>query len=216
MKISILENTFELLPDRALYWIDEDTLIVTDLHLGKSGHFRKSGIAAPAQINQTNIRRLESIVSSSNPGRLLILGDLFHSDINREWFQFEEWRQTHSELEMILVAGNHDSLHPSFYDNADLHVCSELKEREFRFIHDSKDEDIDQSEFLFSGHIHPGVRIKGKGRQSLTLSCFYQMSQQMILPAFGEFTGLYILPEKEAEDIFPIAEGEIFQLNHVN
>lgn len=215
MRTTILKHTFEFMPDRALHWLEENTLIVSDLHLGKSGHFRKSGIAAPSQINQTNISRLESIINNIQPDRLLILGDLFHSDINREWFQFEEWRTGYSQLDIILVAGNHDTLHSSFYDGAHLSVCNELNEGNFGFIHDISNEATSESDFLFSGHVHPGVRLKAKGRQSLRLPCFYQTSENLILPAFGEFTGLHILPEKEATHIYPIAENKVFQLSHV-
>ena len=215
MILTISEHTFELLPDRAVHWHDKNTLIISDLHLGKSGHFRKSGIAAPQLINQTNIRRLESVINRIEPDRLLILGDLFHSDVNREWFQFEDWRAGHSELDIVLVAGNHDSLHSSFYDRANLRVCHQLKQESFRFIHDLPDEPAPMDEFTFSGHLHPGIVIRGKGRQSVRLACFYKKTQQLILPAFGEFTGLYILSDKEAESIYPIAEDRVFQLNHV-
>src|SRR6056297_1069267 len=214
MILNISEHTFELLPDRAVHWHDENTLIISDLHLGKSGHFRKSGIAAPQLINQTNIRRLVSVINRIEPDRLLILGDLFHSDVNREWFQFEEWRAGHNQLDIVLVAGNHDSLHRSFYDRANLSVCHQLKQEAFRFIHDLPDDSVTGGEFTFSGHIHPGIVIRGKGRQSVRLACFYKKARQIILPAFGEFTGLYILPDKEAESIYPIAEQRVFQLNH--
>ena len=215
MTITILDHTFHLLPERALHWLDADTLIVTDLHLGKTGHFRKSGIAAPPQINQTNIYRLDSLVNRLKPNRLLILGDLFHSDINREWFQFEEWRGMYKQLDITLVSGNHDSLHSSFYNAAQLDVHDELFEENFHFIHNRPKNDPIIQKFIFSGHIHPGIKLKGKGRQSLRLPCFYQKKHQFIVPAFGEFTGLYLLPESDAEHIYPIADNEVFQLNHV-
>ena len=31
-----------------MFWEEEKALIVSDLHFGKTGHFRKSGIAVPA------------------------------------------------------------------------------------------------------------------------------------------------------------------------
>ena len=36
---------------RALYWKKENALIISDLHVGKSAHFRKNGIAIPAGIS---------------------------------------------------------------------------------------------------------------------------------------------------------------------
>lgn len=83
------------------------------------------------------------------------------------------------------------------------------------FLHDSSNQKEIHSEFLFSGHIHPGVQLKGKGRQKLRLPCFYQGMKQLILPAFGEFTGLYVLPAKDAVTIYPIADKKIFQLSTV-
>lgn len=215
MNISISNQTFELLPDRAMYWHEMSTLLLSDLHLGKSGHFRKSGIAAPQQINQVNLHRLDLLVKSVNPDRMIILGDLFHSDVNREWFQFEEWRSAHSNLEILLVTGNHDTLHTSFYESANMDISSSHSEAGFTFLHDSYDQKVTRSEFLLSGHIHPGVLLKGKGRQTLRLPCFYQTMNQLILPAFGEFTGLYVLPAKDAETIYPIADKKIFQLSTV-
>lgn len=215
MNISISNQTFELLPDRAMYWHEKKTLLITDLHLGKSGHFRKSGIAAPLQINQVNLRRLDLLVKSVTPDRMIVLGDLFHSDVNREWFQFEEWRSTHRNLEILLVTGNHDTLHTSFYESANMDICSSHSEAGFMFLHDSNDQKKTHSEFLFSGHIHPGVLLKGKGRQTLRLPCFYQSKNQLILPAFGEFTGLHVLPAEDAETIYPIADQNIFQLSTV-
>ncbi|WP_340105598.1 ligase-associated DNA damage response endonuclease PdeM [Rhodohalobacter sp. 8-1] len=214
MTITILNHTFQLMPERAIHWLDESTLIVSDLHLGKSGHFRKSGIPAPHQINQTNICRLNSLVNQVQPDRLLILGDLFHSDVNREWFQFEEWRNSHNQLNVTLITGNHDTLHSSFYNAANLDIYQQHKEENFLFIHHQPEEAEPEAGFIFSGHIHPGVKLRSKGRQSLRLPCFYQKKQQLILPAFGEFTGLYMLSEKEAEYIYPIAEKKIFYLSH--
>lgn len=215
MTVTILDHTFYLLPERAVYWHDASTLIVTDLHLGKSGHFRKSGIPVPHQVNKTNIRRLDSLVNRVQPDRLLILGDLFHSDINREWFQFEEWRNKYDQLDITLIIGNHDTLHASFYSATNLKIYNDLIEGDFRFIHHPKDSTMSEKKYNFSGHIHPAIKLKGKGRQSLKLPCFYQKKQQLILPAFGEFTGLHILPEKEAAHVYPIAGNRVFQLSHV-
>lgn len=215
LDISILDEHFTLLPERAIHWHSNNTLILSDLHLGKSGHFRKSGIAAPNGINKANITRLDQLIKQVEPNRLLILGDLFHSDVNREWFQFEDWRKNFRELSVILIAGNHDTLHHSFYEAADMTVYHEFQEASFRFIHDVADGESAHLNFTFSGHVHPGVRLKGKGRQSLRLPCFYRKFNQLILPAFGEFTGLYILPESDADCVYPIAEDRVLQLSPI-
>lgn len=45
----------------------------------------------------------------------------------------------------------------------------------------------------FSGHIHPGVKLKGLGKQHLTFSCFYKTESQMLFLVFGKFTSKYII-----------------------
>lgn len=215
LDLNLSDHTFTLLPERAVFWQKTSTLILTDIHLGKSGHFRKSGIAAPQSIDHTNLGRMDELLQSHNPERLLVLGDLFHSDANRQWLQFEQWRRGYQSMEFILVAGNHDLLHRSFYQMASVKVLSEYVEHGFHFIHQDNGQNNDEHKFSFSGHVHPGVLMRGKGRQSVRLPCFYHISKELILPAFGEFTGLHILKVSDAEKVYPIVDNTVFQLHPV-
>ena len=47
--------------------------------------------------------------------------------------------------------------------------------------------------YFFSGHIHPGIRIDGAGRQSLYFPCFYFGKKYAVLPAFSRFTGAAVI-----------------------
>lgn len=49
---------FWVSPERCLLWEEQNTLIVADLHLGKSGHFRKAGIGIPQSIYKADLQRL--------------------------------------------------------------------------------------------------------------------------------------------------------------
>lgn len=86
--ISIEAATFMLHPYKAIYWREEDMLIVSDLHLGKVHHFRKAGIFVPTHAAMDNYERLSSLLLEFEPSKLLILGDLFHSDYNQDWKDF--------------------------------------------------------------------------------------------------------------------------------
>ena len=211
--ITIRNQQLALLPQKALFWIEKKYLILSDLHLGKTGHFRKSGIAAPGKANLKNIERLSSLVNDIQPKKILFLGDLFHSSANREWFQFEEWRKTFPELSIILVTGNHDQLHSSFYQSADIEVIDRLELENFLFVHDASDLQKSSDTTIISGHIHPGVKLKGKGKQKLRLPCYSISDHQIILPAFGEFTGLHIIQPDENRKIFLIVENSVIDLN---
>lgn len=44
---------------RAVFWKRENALIIIDLHIGKSAHFRKNGIAIPAGILEKDLKNLQ-------------------------------------------------------------------------------------------------------------------------------------------------------------
>ena len=66
--------------------------------------------------------------------------------------------------------------------------------------------------FNFSGHIHPAVRLKGSGRQSLRLPCFFKSKTQLILPAFGEFTGSHVIKKNSDHEVYAIADSSIIKI----
>ena len=210
---TVHSQTWELLPEKAIYWEERKTLIITDLHIGKSGHFRKAGIAAPATINTKNFKRLGKLIQNKQPSTLLILGDLFHSKANREWLEFEEWLENFDELDIQLVTGNHDLLHQTFYESANISVFETLELDDFLFVHNPNDSfEPDSNATVVAGHIHPGISIKGKGRQSLRFPCFLFSDEKILLPAFGEFTGLYTIKPEKNEQFFAVVEGSIIEL----
>jgi uncharacterized protein len=202
-----------LLPHKALFWQEKKYLILSDLHLGKTGHFRKSGIAAPTKANLKNLDRLSHLIDTLNPEHLYFLGDLFHSSVNREWFQFEEWRLSYPELDMTLVSGNHDQLHTSFYRHARMNVFKFLEADPFVFMHDGSNYISNDELISISGHVHPGIKISSKGRQNHRLPCFSISKNHILLPAFGEFTGLHTIQVESDQKVYPIVENNVIELD---
>lgn len=137
---TIHDNTFWLLAQRAVYWEQQKTIILADLHLGKTGHFRKEGIAVPQAVFKEDLHRLFDIIQQYKPERLIIAGDMFHSKMNKEVDLFTRWRRDISQLPIHLVKGNHDILHNDHYTHADISVtdCSMFIDK-FCFVHDMND-----------------------------------------------------------------------------
>lgn len=176
---------------RAMYWSREKALIASDLHIGKSAHFRKHGIPISVNVQHNDLERLSFLVSHYKPEKLIVVGDLFHAELNTDMDLFKIWRAEHSDLEIILIKGNHDRLKDLVYDSFGIAYCTqELHLAPFDFIHEPKLTATDT--FAISGHIHPGIRITSKTKQQIKLPCFEVSSSQLILPAFSEFTGLAI------------------------
>jgi DNA ligase-associated metallophosphoesterase len=206
-----------------MFWEEEKALVVSDLHFGKTGHFRKSGIAVPASLYKEDLQRLVVQIQHFQPGELIIVGDMFHSSANKELELFLRWRSDLSGISIRLVRGNHDILQEDWYASAGIQLSQQtLSRQQFHFVHDISDQLAKRNGFIknekgvktyfFSGHIHPGIRIDGAGRQSLYFPCFYFGKKYAVLPAFSRFTGTAaIFPESE-DQVFAIVNKELIQL----
>lgn len=201
--------------ERTLFWENQNTLIVADLHVGKTGHFRKSGINVPQSVYKDDLHRLLAQILFFKAERLIIAGDLTHSVANREMDLFRKWRKDFPLLKVDLVKGNHDILDNAWYEEADITVHNEpLVIQQFVFIHDitKSKKDTGAGKFVFSGHVHPVAIMKGKGRQSLRFPCFYFTKKYCILPAFSRFTGDYKVEVQNGDAVFALIEKEILPL----
>lgn len=199
---------------KAIFWESPRALILSDLHFGKSGHFRKAGIAIPQTVYKEDLQRLFNLVQHFRPDTLLVVGDFFHSTLNKEAELFARWRQDHDHLKIELIRGNHDILENNWYQAQAITVHEQhYTAGPFRFIHESPQEAATvPGQYIFSGHLHPGVRVHGAGRQTLRLPCFYFDEAYAILPAFGGFTGLATIEPSRNSSVFAIANQEILHL----
>ena len=77
--IVIQQHTFVLTNQRSLFWKEAKSLILSDLHLGKTAHFRKNGIALPSEIIEKDLQRLSDLVKHFEPQKLIIVGDFVHA-----------------------------------------------------------------------------------------------------------------------------------------
>jgi len=208
-------QTLWLSPARCIFWEEERALILSDLHFGKSGHFRKSGIGIPQNIFKEDLQKLFAQVQFFNPKVLLIVGDMFHSSANKEIEFFQKWRNDFSNVDFYLIRGNHDILSKRFYKEARIEVFeNNLFIKNFCFTHDidSSCNDEENKYFTFSGHIHPGIKMNGAGHQSLMLPCFYFGKKHAILPAFSAFTGLAKIKPTANDHVFVLLGNEVMQL----
>lgn len=197
-------QTMHLLPEKAVYWEEQKMLIVADVHLGKAGYFRKASIPVPAAVHWHDLQVLSSLLTMHQPGRVLLLGDLFHSTLNNEWWDFENLLEHFSEVQFLLVKGNHDMLPDAAYRWANIEVYTEgFFLYPFIFLHIPPEKGTHQDGYYLSGHIHPAVRI-GKGWQSEKLPCFHFRPEGGILPAFGRFTGFVSVKKQKNDRVFAV------------
>lgn len=215
MQLRIKNNTFLLLPQKAIFWKEQKTILISDLHIGKISHFRKAGIAVPKEGFENNFIRLDEIITNNKPSSIVFIGDLFHSDVNQEWSRFCAWRKKYKKIKMDIVLGNHDKLPDNFCEEYQIDVYTdELHVHPFTFAHHPR-EIHKKGEYIISGHVHPVIYLNGTARQSMTTPCFYFGKQQAILPSFGYFTGGYSIDVSDTDSVIAILNNTLFsvQLN---
>lgn len=197
LEIILANETLFLLPQKAIYRPAKQELILSDLHLGKAAHFRKNGIPLPTPLKSKDLEILQELINRWKPQKIIILGDLFHSEYNSEWLTFQQFLNHNNLLSFVLVKGNHDVLLNQVYKIQNLIVVHKIEEPDFVFTHHPLN---DSTKINFCGHLHPALKITGKAKQSITLPCFYFGVNNFIFPAFGSLTGLCVLkPQKEAK-----------------
>lgn len=212
MTITVCEEEFVLAKEKALYIPNQQLLVISDLHLGKSAHFRKAGVQVPATLAHNDLARLSLIIDRYGPKTLLINGDMFHHQLNSDVDDFMRWKDNYHQVNFVLVKGNHDRLANKHYQDLgiDVHEPSYCTAK-FCFIHDSthcKEESL----YPISGHVHPGVSIVGKAKQRLKFPCFYFGTAYAVLPAFSAFTGLYMMQPNKGDAIYAITPTKVVKV----
>lgn len=205
---SVLNQTFRLLPQKAIFWEEKQTLILGDLHFGKATHFRKNGIALSQSIATNDFEKFTALLTSLNPKQVYFLGDLFHSEYNSEVFDLHEIIKANSSIRFVLIKGNHDIIKQNHLEKMGIQVITEWIEDSFIFTHEPTPK---VGYYNIYGHLHPGVRLKGKAKQNLSLPCFYFAEHFAVLPAFSDFTGLKILENKPATAIYLVTDDKVIK-----
>jgi DNA ligase-associated metallophosphoesterase len=185
-ELQICGETLLLFPQKFAYWHKERTIFIADTHFGKVAHFRKSGIGLPSNAGLETFAQLHYILIEWKPDRIIILGDIFHSDFNQDFERFKTWRAQFETVEFVLVLGNHDETGFSHFSNLGLTVHNSLILGPFFCTHVP---DFQSSRgFNLCGHIHPAVSLS-VGRQHINVPCFWKGDNHLCFPSFGAFTG---------------------------
>lgn len=201
-----------LLPEKAAYRPSIKQLLVADLHLGKATHFRKSGIAVPHAAHTGTLQRLRMLTEMYDAESIAVLGDFFHSDINTEWNYFVQWMQE-IQIPVKLITGNHDLHLLRSASVSETEFCGDaLLSPPFILQHHPETEMDKRGYFRIAGHVHPGYLLRGKARQRVSLPCFHLQPHQLVLPAFGEFTGKEIITPEANDRVFVIAGNAVSEV----
>ncbi|GAB5457740.1 MAG: ligase-associated DNA damage response endonuclease PdeM [Henriciella sp.] len=178
------------LPEGALWWGEQETLIVSDLHFEKGSSFAARGQMLPPYDTAATLDIVEALVTAHRPKSVISLGDSFHDPSAESRIDEQSQariRKLTNTVDWVWVEGNHDPDPPAHLGGRAAKVLR-IGDLVFRHIPTGEIGEI-------SGHLHPKARISGKHR-TLRRRCFATDGQRVVMPAMGAFTGgLNILHE---------------------
>ncbi len=201
-----------LLPDAAAWHAPSRSLIVADVHLGKSAAFRAMGVPVPDGDDARDLARLAALAAREKAARLVIAGDLFHapSGVTPELESLLADFLAKLGIPLALTTGNHDAKIRALPPGIAATPHLDLSDGGPRVIHDPAEAAADR--FHIAGHIHPVVRIRDGRRTSLRLPCFWRSGRVLVLPSFGGFTGGSIITPGEGDSVFAAMRGRVVEI----
>lgn len=202
-----------LLPQRAVWWPSQQTLVLADLHFGKTAILRHAGIPVPEGPDALTLQRLDHLIEMFSPQRLLLLGDVIHGSLRRhtrliEWLA--AWRKTQAQLIIEAIVGNHDRqrdlLAPVFDWRA-----PQSEEAGLIFCHEPPADALHAP--WLGGHWHPMARLRAAG-DALRLPIYSrEPNNGLVLPAFGEFTGGMDLTPTPGRQRFIVTDDRVISID---
>lgn len=187
-------------PTGALYWNEERTLVVSDLHLETGSSYARTGQMLPPYDTSVTLRALREAVDRHGPERLIFLGDSFHDPFGAERLGEAERRtltRLAARLDVVWITGNHDRHGASQLGGhtADVFILAGLT---FRHI-PSEGEPLAPE---VAGHLHPAAVVCVRGR-TLKRRCFIGCDRRIVLPALGSLTGGLSVTDRAFVNLWP-------------
>lgn len=210
--IQFFKTDLYLLNEKAIWVKDHRAILIADLHFGKAAHFRKSGIPIPEPIHYYDLQVIEGLIKKWNPTAVFFLGDLFHSDWNGQWEVLIQFMVNFPSVQFHLVKGNHDVLPQTFYRNTPLRIHQEIYRMGNLILSHEPLKEVENEEVNICGHIHPGILLRGKARQHVRIPCFHFDGKTLIMPAFGNFTGLALVKPEHGHSVWGISQQKVIPI----
>jgi uncharacterized protein len=169
----------------ALYWREERTLLVADLHLEKAASYAPAGALLPPYDTRETLARLAAVIERYDPARIVALGDSFHRPGASERMAADDLATLGAlqrGRDWLWIAGNHD---PEVGSRAGGRILAGLEIGGLVLRHEPSPGDATRE---IAGHLHPAAKLSMYGT-TIRRPCFIGNGRRLVMPAFGAFTG---------------------------
>lgn len=185
---SFAGEEFALAGERALYWPREQALLVADLHLEKASFFARHGQMLPPYDSRETLERVAAAIRQTGARRVFCLGDNFHDTAGADRLEPHAVGMLDAlarATDWVWIAGNHDQGRVPWGTAVDEIELAGIVLRHHAHRGETRPE--------LSGHFHPRLRVKARGRL-IARPCWVMSKSEggerkLILPAFGTLTG---------------------------
>ncbi|RME55022.1 metallophosphoesterase [Candidatus Woesearchaeota archaeon] len=208
--------------------IVENTLVISDLHMGFEEAANKQGVLLPREQFEKTVGRLKSIIQGEKFDKVVILGDLKHEFGKTSE---TEWRNTLKLIDflkkdcntVILVKGNHDVNIDAIAKKKNVEVVETYKIGNVLFCHGHELlEDYEGAEIIVIGHEHPAISLR-EGIRVEKFKCFlkgkFEKKTLIVMPSFNLVTtGTDVLTERLLSPYLEqnLSEFEVYIVNEGN
>ena len=187
--------------DRAVYLPTVETLIVADLHVGRAA---TSDVELPMGEKSDLLDRLRALVETVEPERVVVAGDVLHSFSSVPYgvpdtLSTIETTIVESGTELVLIAGNHDTILP---DVVEVAIEDSVELEDGTVVHHGHELPEVEAPRYVIGHEHPAIVIEGDRHP-----CFLEGMGQwngakvVVLPAFSRFAKGTVINTMETADV---------------
>ena len=200
----------------ALFFVEDRTLLVADLHLEKGSSLARRGSFLPPYDSSTTLGRLATAIQTHAPRRVIALGDSFHDRFGPDRLG-ERDRATLARLvgmqDWVWILGNHDPVLPDALGGHVAHEMSlgPLALRHAPAIGPARD---------VAGHLHPVAKVALHGR-GVRVRAALTDGRRCVLPAFGAYAGGLNACDRAFAPLFPdgftaycLGRTRIFAIDH--
>ncbi|MBI1292013.1 hypothetical protein GC173_12345 [bacterium] len=214
LRLTLADQTFELLPQRALFWFEQRTLVISDPLFSRSTAFPSADVPYPNTAKASALNRLTTLLNFFEPELLIILGDVL-DPADAEDPELQEgliyWRRQFSETSFFRI-------HNGVASSRDFLEDFQLKEsRESQHLapfefHLAK---VASKGFVIAGRPHPALKFLDRREGTgVKASCFHLQSASLTLPGFcsaASATAASISP-KDGDRVFIIGPNEVVEI----
>ncbi|GGF86511.1 ligase-associated DNA damage response endonuclease PdeM [Alteromonas lipolytica] len=205
----------------AVYWPEQDCLLIADLHFEKGSFLSQYASPIPRYDSKSTLQTIAELITTYSPERVLCLGDSFHDIGAFSRLLPEDLQQLNTIVASVpcwnWLVGNHDPAIPASIpghrDETLILITRGGKQIKCQHIPDTSDA------LQIAGHYHPKALLTTPVRR-FRGKALVTTENLMLLPALGQYTGglniedgvLTALAPKRARQCYLLCEQRVLAL----